>query len=80
MLLYILPQHITLAPGEECEGYVIIYILPHRITLAPGEECEGYAIIYLATAYYPRSRRGMRGLCYGVGYAIESARPSSVCL
>ena len=99
MLLYILPQRITLAPGEECEGYAIIYlarayyprsrremcalcysischsvlpslpernvsvmllyILPQRITFTTGEECEGYAIIYLATAYYPRSRRGM---------------------
>ena len=38
---------------------MLLYILPQRITLAPGEECERYAIIYLATAYYPRSRRGM---------------------
>ena len=53
---------------------MLLYILPQRITLAPGEECERYAIIYLATAYYPRSRRGMSALCYYI--SCHSVLPS----
>ena len=53
---------------------MLLYILPQRITLAPGEECEGYVIIYLATAYYPRYRRGMWGLCYYI--SCHSVLPS----